>query len=141
MRDGVQIALPTLGPVAVDKLREMYSSFAALADAGTNLIVDDVLWHPAARELSVGTFASRDAWLIGVLCPIEVAVERERRRTDRAIGGAALFAEPTHARCVYDIEVDTGALSPVEAAREVADRLGDGATPTAFRSMLSPRVP
>ncbi|HEX2713077.1 MAG TPA: AAA family ATPase, partial [Candidatus Acidoferrales bacterium] len=73
MREGIQIALPTLGPAAIEVLKEMYVSFAAGADRGTNLIVDDVLWHPAALALAISQFADRDAWLIGVLCPISLA--------------------------------------------------------------------
>ena len=91
MQDGVQIALPTLGSRALEVLEDMYASIGASADAGANLIVDDVLWHPRALEMAIANFADRDAWLIDVFCPVEVAVEREKRRGDRAAGGAALF--------------------------------------------------
>src|SRR5216684_8391421 len=80
LRDGVQIALPTLGPAAIHELEKMYASFGARADAGANLIVDDVLWHPRARAMATTHFADRDAWFVGVYCPTDVAVEREKRR-------------------------------------------------------------
>lgn len=137
MRDGVLTALPSLGPAAVEILRQMYSSFAARADSGTNLIVDDVLWHPAALALAIAHFADRDAWLIGVLCPIAVAVERERRRIDRAKGGAALFGTLVHAHGAYDLTVDTSVLSPQEAASLITGELSSRRAPMAFRTLRS----
>lgn len=118
-------------------LREMYESFAASADAGTNLIVDDVLWHPAARALATSQFADRDAWLIGVFCPISITVEREKARGDRAWGGAALFADVVHAETSYDISVDTSILNPNEAAAAIVAALAHNDGPTAFRRLRS----
>ena len=137
LRDGVQIALPTLGPAAIHELEKMYASFGARADAGANLIVDDVLWHPRALAMAIAHFADRDAWLVGVYCAIEVAVGREKRRSDRAIGGAALFAEEVHRHGLYDIEVDTSVLTPEEAAQRVIAALSAAGHPTAFRDLRS----
>jgi chloramphenicol 3-O phosphotransferase len=137
MRDGVQIALPTLGPRALEVLEDMYASMEARADAGANLIVDDVLWHPRALAMAIAHFADRDAWLIDVFCPVEIAVEREKRRGDRAAGGAALFAEAVHRHGVYDIRVDTSALTPDEAAKQVVGALSLKPAPQAFRDLRS----
>ena len=137
MRDGVQIALPTLGPRALQVLDDMYASIAARADAGANLIVDDVLWHPRALEMAIAHFADRDAWLIDVFCPVDIAVEREQRRGDRAAGGAALFEKEVHRHGVYDIRVDTSALTPDEAAKQVVEALYVKPAPRAFRELRS----
>ena len=137
IRDGVQIALPTLGAAALEVISNMYASFASVADAGTNLIVDDVLWHPAARAMAIAQFADRDAWLIGVFCPIEIAVEREQARGDRARGGAVLFGDLVHAHVVYDYAVDTSILSPGEAAKAIVAGLLRSGGPTAFRQLRS----
>jgi len=137
LRDGVQIALPTLGPAAIHELERMYASFGTRADTGVNLIVDDVLWHPRALAMAIAHFADRDAWLVGVYCPMEVAVEREKRRRDRAVGGAALFAEEVHRHGVYDIEVDTSMLTPEEAAQRVIAAMSTAGHPTAFRDLRS----
>ncbi len=139
MRDGVLLARPTLGPAALEVLREMYANFAARADMGTNLIVDDVLWHQAALSLAIDYFADRDAWLIGVLCPTAIAIERESRRTDRAKGGAALFAEVVHNHGVYDFTVDTSVFTPEQAAQAVRAGLSSGMGPRAFRELRSRR--
>jgi chloramphenicol 3-O-phosphotransferase len=87
MRDGPQIAIPTLGASALRVLREMYESFAASADAGTNLIVDDVLWHPAAQAFAIAQFVHRDAWLVGVMRPIGIAASvKEPGQTAQRVG-------------------------------------------------------
>lgn len=137
IRDGVQIALPSLGPQALEVLEDMYASIGARADAGANLIVDDVLWHPRALAMAIAHFADRDAWLIDVFCPLQIAVEREKRRGDRAVGGAALFAEEVHRHGVYDIRVDTSVLTPDEAAQQVVRGLSANPRPAAFRELRS----
>jgi chloramphenicol 3-O phosphotransferase len=136
IRNGVQVALPTLGPIAIDELERMYESFGARADAGANLIVDDVLWHPRALTMAITHFADRDAWLVDVYCPIEIAIQREKRRSDRASGGAVLFAQ-VHRHGIYDIKVDTSLLAPLEAAQQVIGALSPGRRPTAFRELRS----
>jgi chloramphenicol 3-O phosphotransferase len=137
IRDGVQVALPTAGPRALELLETMYATFAARADAGENLIVDDALWHPHALAMAVAYFSERDAWLIDVYCPIEVAVEHERRRGDRALGGAALFYEPIYRHAIYDLRVDTSLLTPDEEVQQVMNALSSGRSPTAFRRLRS----
>jgi chloramphenicol 3-O phosphotransferase len=137
IREGVQVALPTPGPRALELLEVMYASFAARADAGENLVVEDALWHPRAFALAVAHFAERDAWLVDVYCPIEVAVERENRRGDRALGGAALFFEPVYRRGIYDVRVDTSLLKPEEAALAIIRALSTGRVPSAFRELRS----
>jgi chloramphenicol 3-O phosphotransferase len=134
LQGGVQLTLPTLGSAALNVLDRMYASFGARADAGANLIVDDVLWHPRALAMATAHFADRDAWLVGVYCPTDVAVEREKRRGDRAAGGAALFAEAVHRHGVYDITVDAAVLTP---AQQVIAAMADAPGPTAFRRMRS----
>jgi chloramphenicol 3-O phosphotransferase len=135
IREGVQLGLPRLGPAALEVLENMYASYAVRADSGVNLIVDDVLWHPRAIELAAMHFAERDAWLVDVHCPIEVAVERERRRGDRAAGGAVLFAGELRRIDAYDIRVDTSVLAPEPAAEHVVAALASGSRPTAFRDL------
>ena len=137
LRGGVQLSLPKLGPAALDHLEKMYASFGARADAGANLIVDDVLWHPRALAMATTHFADRDAWFVGVYCSTNVAVEREKRRGDRAAGGAALFAETVHGHGVYDITVDTSVSSPEEAAHQVIVAMAAARRPKAFRRLRS----
>jgi chloramphenicol 3-O phosphotransferase len=87
--------------------------------------------------MAAAAFADRDAWLIDVFCPVEVAVERERRRGDRAAGGAALFEVEVHRHGLYDIRVDTSALTPDEAAKQVVEALSVTPARRAFRELRS----
>ena len=53
---------------------------------------------------------------VGVRCPVEIAAERERRRGDRAPGGALVFDRAVHSPGIYDLEVDTSVHDPDESA-------------------------
>lgn len=69
-------------------------------------------WRQALSGLEV-------LW-VGVRCAVEVAEAREGRRGDRVPGMARAQADLVHEGIEYDLEVDTSALSAVEAAAEVA---------------------
>jgi chloramphenicol 3-O phosphotransferase len=102
----------------------MHRTVAALADSGLDVIVDHVLleseWLDECRRL----WASFDVLFVGVRCPLEVVVERERSRRDRTIGQAAAQFEVVHRAGGYDLEVDTSRLGPEEAAARVVAALG-----------------
>ena len=102
----------------------MHRTVAALADSGLDVIVDHVLleseWLDECRRL----WAPFDVLFVGVRCPLEVVVERERSRRDRTIGQAAAQFEVVHRAGGYDLEVDTSRLSPEEAAARVVAALG-----------------
>jgi len=102
----------------------MHRTVAALADSGLDVIVDHVLleseWLDECRRL----WAPFDVLFVGVRCPLEVVVERERSRRDRTIGQAAAQFEVVHRAGGYDLEVDTSRLGPEEAAARVVAALG-----------------
>jgi chloramphenicol 3-O phosphotransferase len=92
-----------------------------MANAGNNLIVDDVLL--------AGSRAHYDAALKG-LGVIHVAVHaslavleaREKARGDRLIGLARWQYPRVHEGAVYDFEVDTTAATPDACAKAIRDR-------------------
>jgi len=102
----------------------MHRTVAALADSGLDVVVDHVLleseWLDECRRL----WAPFDVLFVGVRCPLEVVVERERSRRDRTIGQAAAQFEVVHRAGGYDLEVDTSRLGPEEAAARVVAALG-----------------
>jgi chloramphenicol 3-O phosphotransferase len=57
----------------------------------------------------------RVRWL-AVELPLEAVVERERNRADRVVGMAAAQFDVVHSFPTYDVRVDTGLLTPEEAA-------------------------
>ncbi len=67
----------------------MHRAIAALARAGNCVIADHVLVESAWLADCAAVFVELPAWLVGVRCPLEVLVERERSRADRTLGQAA----------------------------------------------------
>ena len=98
----------------------MHRTVAALAGAGLDVIVDHVLLEPEWLAECRRLWAGYDVLFVGVRCPLEVVVERERARQDRTIGQAEAQFAVIHAAGGYDLEVDTSVLDPGEAARRIA---------------------
>jgi chloramphenicol 3-O phosphotransferase len=134
--DGV-LAEVRIGPGGLKLLAGMYRSIAALAAAGIDVIVDDVIHD--RRVLMAAVEALRDApvLFVGLRLPREVAERRERERGDRGPGGAAAFYDLVHAHGVYDLELDTAAASPMECALRIKQALQDGHPRRAFRELAA----
>ena len=131
-RDGVLIDTPRLGLVAYQWMDGMYASFATLASAGINLIVDDVIYDPQVLQLAVKHLTDLPVLFVGLHCPVEEAMRREQERGDRAPGGAAIFHGLVHRHGVYDLELDTAQLSPAECAEQIQVALQRQPPQTAF---------
>jgi chloramphenicol 3-O phosphotransferase len=97
----------------------MHTSAAALADSGLNVIVDHVVLEPAWVEEMNRLWARFETLFVGVRCPLDVVVERERARTDRTIGQAEAQFDVVHRWMSYDVEVDTSVLTPDEATGRI----------------------
>lgn len=122
-RDGVLVDAPRLGPVAYQWLDGMYTSFATLAAAGINLIVDDVIYDPQVLQTAAMRLAGLPVLFVALHCPMEVAIDREQQRGDRAPGGAAIFHGLVHRHGLYDLELDTAQLRPTECAEQIQTAL------------------
>jgi chloramphenicol 3-O phosphotransferase len=111
------------GPLGRRLVAGMHRTVAALADSGLDVIVDHVLldadWLPECRRL----WAPFETLVVGVRCPLEVVLERERGRKDRTIGQAEAQFAVVHRAGGYDIEVDTSVESPSEAASRIVAML------------------
>jgi chloramphenicol 3-O phosphotransferase len=105
-----------VGPFGRTILAGYRAAVAGMARAGLDVIVDEVLlsaedwdgWQVELAGLSV-------RW-VAVELALEIAVRRERDRGDRVIGMAAAQFDVVHSFATYDVRVDTGVLSPEEAA-------------------------
>ena len=109
------------GELGMRLIHGLHGMVAALAVEGHDVIVDHVLiehgWLPDLRaRLGDGS----DLIVVGVRCPLEVVVERERSRKDRTVGQAAALFDVVHRDMTYDAEVDTSILSPTDAAEVIA---------------------
>jgi chloramphenicol 3-O phosphotransferase len=118
-----------LGMRLFDGLHRMVGS---LADAGLSVIVDHVLLEPAWLPDLAARLEGHDVLFVGVRCPLEVVVERERARRDRTVGQAAAQWEVVHRAGGYDVEVDTSELSPEAAADVIAAAVESGVPAVPF---------
>ncbi|QXQ07337.1 chloramphenicol phosphotransferase CPT family protein [Sphingosinicellaceae bacterium] len=115
-QDGVRLRL---GPAGVKLERAFHRAVRAVADAGLNVIVDDVLFEPWLLEDWHIVLAGIHLTLVGVHCPITEAERREVARGDRRVGQARGQHGVVHLNCVYDLEVDAIACDPEQAASEI----------------------
>ncbi len=141
--------LEPLIPVLYDAL---YGSVVACSRRGLNVVVDvghhDDYSEPLGILGRVATSLEHlPAYLIGVRCGTPVILAR--RQTAVAVdGGGYVTSDPTgavpeivlrweravHDPGIYDLEVDTAALTPREGARAIGRRMDDG-PPTAWRTL------
>lgn len=117
-------------------LRGMRRAIAAIADAGNNVIIDDIVLEPAFLEDYLRVFAGKTVYFVGVRCPAEVINSRESERPGRFPGTAVGHLEICHAHRRYDVEVDTSELTPAACARKVAAFI-EREQPTAFPELLA----
>jgi len=126
----------------------LYESIAAHSRLGLNVVVD--VGHHDAYAVPRGILiecARRLGGLpvlfVGVRCPVEVIMAR-RRETGWSAGDSVdavvppavhLWQREVHRPGLYDLEVDTSALSPGECAEAIRKRLVDGPTPSAFERL------
>ncbi|MGY5002829.1 chloramphenicol phosphotransferase CPT [Streptomyces griseus] len=94
---------------------------AAMAQAGANVIVDDVfLGGPASQEGWRKALTGLNVLWVGVHCEGAVAEARGIARGDRPRGMAAAQAETVHRGVTYDLEVDTTHTESLTVARAIA---------------------
>lgn len=124
---GEQDGAPALeirsGPVGERLMRGMRRAVAALAAAGNDLIVDDVMLGDEMADYEA-LLAGFRVCKVGVFAPLDVLEAREAARGDRMIGLARWQVDRVHAGRTYDLEVDSAALTPAECARAIAERFG-----------------
>jgi len=114
----------TTGPAWQALEADWRRALGAMARSGVRLVIDEVMfggaeaqaqWNAALAGLSV-------LWVAVTCDPAEMA-RREAARGDRVVGMSALQAGIVHGGVVYDLEVDTSALSPEECAKLVLERV------------------
>lgn len=118
-----ELAIET-GPYGQRLLDGMRRSVAALAEAGLDVIVDDVWLGRGEQEAYQPLLAGHEVRYVGVRAPLAVCEAREKARGDRGIGQARWQYNRVHLGAVYDLEVDTGRVTPEEAAKQIADAFG-----------------
>lgn len=114
------IAIET-GPLGARLLDGMREAVAAMARAGNDLLVDDVLIQrddDVYRRLLQGY----EFYTVGVFAPLDVLEHRERVRGDRLIGLARWQYGRVHRGMRYDLELDTSTASALQCAETIRAR-------------------
>jgi chloramphenicol 3-O phosphotransferase len=120
--DKPQIAIE-IGAAGRRLLKGMRLSVAAMAGAGNNLIVDDVILDGGLSEYEA--LLSEIRFLkVGVFAPLAVLEDRELKRGDRMLGLSRWQFPRVHVGVCYDLEVDTSLADPVACANGIASHFG-----------------
>jgi chloramphenicol 3-O phosphotransferase len=119
VEDGKPVTAIHSGPVMVAVMRGMREAVAGMADAGNDLVVDEVMWDPEALADYRWQLATHDFHAVGLFAPLEVIEQRERERGDRTLGLARWQYDKVHAGMDYDLELDASAASPDELAEQI----------------------
>ena len=99
-------------------LPECVASVAALARAGNNVIVDDVLVDEDGSAYRFALAGLEVLW-VGVMAPLDVIEAREKLRGDRDIGLARWQYPRVHRNMTYDLTVDATRTTPAEIAHQI----------------------
>jgi len=101
------------------------------------LIIDEVLFSDDEYVEYAKLLQAHKAYFISVKPPLHVCQERERQRGDRLIGLSRGVYEPTYQNKHYDLEIDSSAISPNDAAEEILDFIAKNPNPSAFTDCFS----
>jgi chloramphenicol 3-O phosphotransferase len=111
------------GQIGQRVLRGMRRAIAAMAAAGNDLIVDDVMLNDEMRDYEV-LLRDFEVFTVGLFAPLDVLEERERQRGDRLLGFARWQYDRVHNGMVYDLEIDTARASAIECAQMIKAQFG-----------------
>lgn len=143
---------PSLEPLIVVLYAAMYESIAAHSRLGLNVVVDVGHHDFYSKPLGILPDCARrltglPVLFVGVRCPVEVIMER-LRQTGRWNSDwdndpnqkpvpqpLRRWQEAVHQPGIYDLEVDSSALSPEESANLIRQHLQTGPAPAAFQRL------
>jgi len=118
-QDGKLVTAVTSGPVLETAMRGMRGAVSALAEAGADVIVDEVMWDPEALADYRRRLAGFDFHVVALHAPLDVIEQRERQRGDRDLGLARWQYDKVHGGMSYDLELDTSVATPDELAAKI----------------------
>jgi chloramphenicol 3-O phosphotransferase len=123
------------GPVGWNMLAGMHRAFAAMARAGNNLVIADVISEVPMYDYCAALKELKTVYLIGIQCPLPELERREATHANRTVGGARMQLKKINHPGEYDCTVDTGRHSPAECARQVLDYI-DNNPPRVFAKLV-----
>ena len=121
---GKPVTAITSGPILEIALASMRAAVGAMADGGADLVVDEVMWEPAALADYRRRLAAHAFHVVGLFAPLEVIERREKARGDRTLGLARWQYDKVHRGMAYDLELDTSLASPEALAGLIKEAFG-----------------
>lgn len=112
------------GPLGDRLMAGFRASVAAMADAGLDLIVDDVMLSPADAQEYRRCLERHDLRFIGLRAPLTVLEQRERLRGDRMPGLARWQFDRVHRDQAYDLQLEMDQATPGQCAEAIILALG-----------------
>jgi chloramphenicol 3-O phosphotransferase len=140
---------PDLEPLIVRLYGAMYDAIAAHSRAGLNVVVDVGHHDGYSRPLGILPDCARrlsglPVLFVGVRCPLDVVMARRQATWGTQMGDDGSVPEPVlrwqeavHTPGIYDLEVDTSAMSPAESAAVIRKRIEEGPAGTAFEKLAT----
>jgi chloramphenicol 3-O phosphotransferase len=127
---------PDLEDLVVTLYAALWDSVAAQAQLGLNVVVDVGIHDAYSASRHIARGAARrlhglPVLVVGVHCPIAVIWERRRESwgqdhrdvDDQTVAAVERWQSAVHMPLTYDLEVDTGSLSPAQCAEAIVTRL------------------
>ncbi|QEX20806.1 hypothetical protein FRZ61_07250 [Hypericibacter adhaerens] len=124
MEEGKPSVRITGGPVGERLMQGMRDAIVALAAAGNDLIIDDVMIDQETKDAYAKALAGFEILRVGIHAPLELLEERERRRADRFPGTSRWQFGQVHRNMRYDLELDTSRMTAMECAEAIQRQFG-----------------
>ena len=124
VEDGKPVTAITSGELLAATLRSMRAAVAAMADAGSDIVLDEVMWDRNDLDDYRRRLAGHAFHAVGLVAPLEVIEAREQARGDRTLGLARWQYDKVHAGMDYDLTLDTSRAPPEALAAAIKQAFG-----------------
>jgi chloramphenicol 3-O phosphotransferase len=138
---------PDLEPFVVQCYAALFESIAAHTRLGLNVVSDLGIHDGYSQPLGILADAARrlaglPVLFVGVKCPIETIMARRNANPNGYVAGDGV-PEPVrrwqvavHMPGIYDLEVDTSAMSAEQCADAIREALANPKSPAAFEHLI-----
>jgi chloramphenicol 3-O phosphotransferase len=109
-----------VGHTAWNVLRGMTRAYAAMAVAGNNLVLGDIITERLLPEYCAA-FKGLKVYFVGVHCSLAELERREEVMPNRTVGCARAQFAQVHVPGQYDLTVDTEKDNPTRCAEQILD--------------------
>ena len=117
--------------------RAYHRAVRACVAEGLWVVVDDAIVRRDLLDDWIAALSGLDVFFVGVHCALEELRSRELARRDRAPGSAERAMKLVHAHAIYDLEIDSTAMTSSALASQIIAALETRKSPGAFERLLA----